>query len=57
MNGAPPWEGDQQLPVLTCLRVIFDEEWEHYRFAARDLDLIEAGSPLVDRPVTWREVS
>ena len=57
VNGAPPWEGDQRLPVLTCLRVIFDEEWEHYRFAVRDLDLIEAGSPLVDRPIAWREVS
>jgi DinB superfamily/Pentapeptide repeats (8 copies) len=55
--GAPPWEGDQKLDVLTCLRVIIDEEWEHHRFAVRDLDLIEAGSPLVDRPVTWSEVS
>jgi DinB superfamily/Pentapeptide repeats (8 copies) len=55
--GAPPWEGDQRLDVLTCLRVILNEEWEHHRFAVRDLDLIEAGSPLVDRPVTGREVS
>ena len=54
--GAPPWEGDQRLDVLTCLRVILNEEWEHHRFAVRDLDLIETGSPLVDRLVTWREV-
>jgi hypothetical protein len=57
MCAAPPWEGDHQLNVLSCLRVIFNEEWEHHRFAVRDLDLIGAGSPLVDRPITWREVS
>jgi hypothetical protein len=30
--------------VLHCLQVILEEEWEHYRFAVRDLDLIEAGA-------------
>lgn len=35
---------DPQHPetVRTCLRVILEEEWEHHRFAVRDLDAIEA---------------
>jgi hypothetical protein len=28
--------------VLSCLHVILEEEWEHLRFAVRDLDTIEA---------------
>jgi hypothetical protein len=28
--------------VLSCLHVILEEEWEHHRFAVRDLDTIEA---------------
>ncbi len=28
--------------VLSCLHVILNEEWEHHRFAVRDLDAIEA---------------
>lgn len=30
--------------VLSCLHVILDEEWEHHRYAVRDLDTIEAKS-------------
>jgi hypothetical protein len=30
--------------VRSCLHVILEEEWEHLRFALRDLDAIEAGS-------------
>ena len=30
--------------VLSCLHVILDEEWEHHRYAVRDLDAIEARS-------------
>lgn len=26
--------------VLSCLRTILSEEWEHYRYAVRDLDLL-----------------
>jgi hypothetical protein len=26
--------------VLTCLHVILEEEWEHHRYAVRDLDII-----------------
>ncbi len=28
--------------VLSCLHVILEEEWEHHRYAMRDLDTIEA---------------
>jgi hypothetical protein len=28
--------------TLSCLHVILEEEWEHYRYAVRDLDAIEA---------------
>ena len=30
--------------VLSCLHVILDEEWEHHRYAVRDLDAIAAES-------------
>jgi hypothetical protein len=30
--------------VRSCLHVILEEEWEHHRFAVRDLDAIEARS-------------
>ncbi len=30
--------------VLSCLHVILEEEWEHHRFAVRDLEAIEAKS-------------
>ena len=30
--------------VLSCLHTILDEEWEHHRYAVRDLDAIEARS-------------
>ena len=29
------------MTVSGCLRVILNEEWEHHRFAVRDLDVIE----------------
>ncbi len=32
------WSPEHDEPVLHCLYVIFDEEWEHLRFALRDLD-------------------
>jgi hypothetical protein len=35
---------EPQYPETTrsCLHVILEEEWEHYRYAVRDLDAIEA---------------
>ena len=43
----PVWEAGGGLSVFRCLRVILNEECEHHHFAERDLDLIEAGSPLI----------
>ncbi len=36
-----PWDSDKQETILSCLHVILQEEWEHLRFAVRDLDAIE----------------
>lgn len=30
--------------VRSCIHVILEEEWEHHRFAVRDLDTLDAGS-------------
>jgi hypothetical protein len=35
-----PWGGDWSPTVLQCLRVIFEEEWQHHRYATRDLAAI-----------------
>ena len=37
-----PWAPQSDVTVSGCLRVILDEEWEHHRYAVRDLDAIEA---------------
>lgn len=39
-----PWAPDHQETVRSCLQVILEEEWEHLRFALRDLDAIERRS-------------
>ena len=39
-----PHDPDYQETTLSCLHVILEEEWEHHRFAVRDLDAIEATS-------------
>jgi hypothetical protein len=36
------WNPDHQVTVLSCLHVILEEEWEHHRYAVRDLDSLEA---------------
>ena len=36
-----PWAPDHPETTLSCLQVILEEEWEHLRFAARDLDALE----------------
>jgi|GEM_PF-150911 hypothetical protein len=38
-----PWAPDHPETTLSCLHTILHEEWEHLRFAVRDLDAIEAG--------------
>lgn len=37
-----PWDEPYPHTVLSCLHVILEEEWEHHRYAVRDLDVIEA---------------
>ena len=39
-----PWDPGHPETVLSCLHVILEEEWEHHRYAVRDLDAIEARS-------------
>jgi hypothetical protein len=39
---ANPWSPDYPETTRSCLHTILEEEWEHHRFAVRDLDLIEA---------------
>jgi hypothetical protein len=39
-----PHDPDEQETTLSCLHVILEEEWEHHRYAVRDLDAIETGS-------------
>ncbi|MET0978607.1 MAG: DinB family protein [Paeniglutamicibacter terrestris] len=36
-----PWNPDRSESTLSCLHVILSEEWEHLRFAVRDLDALE----------------
>jgi hypothetical protein len=47
-----PHAPECQETVLSCLHVILDEEWEHHRYAVRDLDAIEAGEPVVTSAAT-----
>ena len=39
-----PWDPAYPETTLSCLHVILQEEWEHHRYAVRDLDAIEATS-------------
>jgi hypothetical protein len=38
-----PWAPEYPETVLSCLHTILEEEWEHHRYAVRDLEAIEAG--------------
>ena len=37
-----PWDPEHAATVRSCLHVVLEEEWEHLRFALRDLDALEA---------------
>jgi hypothetical protein len=39
-----PWGTGEPMTTLACLHTILDEEWEHHRYAVRDLDAIARGS-------------
>lgn len=49
-----PWAPEYPETVLSCLHTILEEEWEHHRYAVRDLDAIEATPLLVSRAVQRR---
>lgn len=38
-----PWGPEHPETILSCLHTILEEEWEHLRYAVRDLDAIAAG--------------
>jgi hypothetical protein len=40
-----PHDPDQPETTLSCLRTIFEEEWEHHRVAVRDLEALATGTP------------
>lgn len=35
-----PWAPSHEVRVLSCIHTILEEEWEHHRYAVRDLDVI-----------------
>jgi DinB superfamily len=37
-----PWDPEHPETIRSCLHTILEEEWEHHRYAVRDLDAIEA---------------
>jgi hypothetical protein len=37
---AAAWDPDHRMSVRECLHVVLNEEWEHHRFAVRDLDAL-----------------
>jgi hypothetical protein len=39
-----PHDPEYSETTLSCLHVILNEEWEHHRYAVRDLDAIEANA-------------
>ncbi len=39
-----PWAPQYPETTLSCVHVILEEEWEHHRYAVRDLAIIEARS-------------
>ncbi len=39
-----PWAPEHPETTLSCLHTILEEEWEHHRYAVRDLEAIEAKS-------------
>ena len=40
----PGWPPPRSFPVRECLLIILNEEWEHRRYAERDLEALAAGS-------------
>jgi hypothetical protein len=38
-----PWNPEHSKTIRSCLHVILNEEWEHHRYAVRDLDALSSG--------------
>jgi hypothetical protein len=38
----PGWPQEENFPVIECLRIVLNEEWEHRNFAERDLAVLLA---------------
>ena len=49
-----PWAPEYPETTLSCLHVTLEEEWEHHRYAVRDLDTIEADGGPSSRRVAAR---
>ena len=41
---SPGWPPPVSFPVKECLLIILNEEWEHRRYAERDLAVLERGA-------------
>jgi hypothetical protein len=39
------WPSPVSFPVKECLLIVLNEEWEHRRYAERDLAVLEQGAP------------
>ena len=39
----PGWPQIEDFPAKECLLIVLNEEWEHRRYAERDLTVIEQG--------------
>jgi hypothetical protein len=60
----PGWPPAVSFPVKECLLIVLNEEWEHRRYAERDLAILEkrtertaagaAGSPLAAHIDVWQ---
>jgi uncharacterized damage-inducible protein DinB len=46
----PGWPPPRSFPVRECLLCILNEEWEHRRYAERDLGALEARASSIDTP-------
>ena len=44
-----PWSPEHPKTVLSCLHTILGEEWDHLRYAVRDLDTLDRPDPEVHR--------
>jgi hypothetical protein len=51
-----PHAPEYQETVLSCLHTILGEEWDHYRYAVRDLDVIQEATAAEPTPVDGEAV-